>query len=408
MLEMNTADENGETVPLNKVDDLNINESRCKRKKKYIIIGVSVAVAVILVVVLCVCLIIKKRIYNNNITLSVYTDNDDKEISFFSSDFNVDESFIKNENIIMLIDDLKLAFSKSKKLKKGEHKISISFEDIFESCSNMFKDCKDITEINVKMTKECSNADYMFSGCSSLKNLNFLNINTSKTKNMERMFNGCKNLNSLDLHNLDTTYVTNMEEMFNECNSIKEIKFNEKTNYKFQSKRFIPFDTYNVVNMYHIFYGCNSLQSIDVSNFVLYKLKNEIKDLFGDLEQKAYLKEIYNNLTKIKSEENIIKDIDSNIVMEIKVTPKSEYYHHIFGGYFEDSQISESKMILNNNEVRFSNYIDLIYNQENTIVIYLEGNLEDASYMFNECENMKIKFIKILMIQEEKYLINQI
>ena len=84
MLEMNTADENGETVPLNKVDDLNINESRCKRKKKYIIIGVSVAVAVILVVVLCVCLIIKKRIYNNNITLSVYTDNDDKEISFFS------------------------------------------------------------------------------------------------------------------------------------------------------------------------------------------------------------------------------------------------------------------------------------------------------------------------------------
>ena len=160
--------------------------------------------------------------------------------------------------------------------------------------------------------------------------------------------------------------------------------------------------------MYHIFYGCNSLQSIDVSNFVLYKLKNEIKDLFGDLEQKAYLKEIYNNLTKIKSEENIIKDIDSNIVMEIKVTPKSEYYHHIFGGYFEDSQISESKMILNNNEVRFSNYIDLIYNQENTIVIYLEGNLEDASYMFNECENMKIKFIKILMIQEEKYLINQI
>ena len=66
---MNTADENGGIVPLNEVDDLNVNdESRCKRKKMYIIIGVSIALVIILVVVLCVCLIKKsKRIYNNNI-----------------------------------------------------------------------------------------------------------------------------------------------------------------------------------------------------------------------------------------------------------------------------------------------------------------------------------------------------
>ena len=329
---MNTADENGGSVPLNKVDDLNINdESRCKSKKMYIIIGVSIALVIILVVVLCVCLIKKsKRIYNNNITLSVYSDSDDKEISFFSNDFNVDESFIKNENIIMYIDEVKYYFNKSMKLKKGVHKITYSFNDSLKSCKNMFKNCKRITKININLTNDCINTDYMFSGCSSLKNLNFLHINTSKTKNMERMFNGCKNLNSLDLHNLDTTYVTNMEEMFNECNSIKEIKFNEKTNYKFQSKRFIPFDTYNVINMYHIFYGCNSLQSIDVSNFVLYKLQNDITDLFGDLEQNDYLKEVYNNLTKIKSEENIIKDIDSNIVMEINIKPKREGYNQIF------------------------------------------------------------------------------
>ena len=109
----------------------------------------------------------------------------------------------------------------------------------------------------------------------------------------------------------------------------------------------IPFDTYNVVNMYHIFYGCNSLQSIDVSNFVLYKLQNDITDLFGDLEQNDYLKEVYNNLTKIKSEENIIKDVDSNIVMEIKITPVLYKYKGIFGYDFNDKQISESKMIIN-------------------------------------------------------------
>ena len=60
MIEMNTADENGGSVPLNKVDDLNEKASRCKRKKMYIIIGVSVALVV--VVVLCVCLIKKKKL----------------------------------------------------------------------------------------------------------------------------------------------------------------------------------------------------------------------------------------------------------------------------------------------------------------------------------------------------------
>ena len=271
---------------------------------------------------------------------------------------------------------------KQKNLKKGKHKISVSFNDIFESCQNMFKDCKDITEINFNMTNGCNNTDYMFSGCSSLKNLNLLNINTSTVKNMERMFNGCKNLNSLDLHNLNTTYVSNMEEMFNECNSIKEIKINENSNYKIEYGKFIPFDIYNVINMYHIFYGCNSLQSIDISNFVLYKLKNNISDLFGDFKQNSYFKEVYNNLTKIKNEENIIKDIDSNIVMEIRINPSREHYNYLFGSSFIRSQISESQMFVNNIDINFSNLIDLIYNQENTIIIYLEGNLEDASYMF--------------------------
>ena len=119
--------------------------------------------------------------------MSVYSDNDDKEIFFFSNEFYIDKGLIENGNITMLIDDSKYTFSKSKKLKKGEHKISISFDDIFEFLSNMFKNCKDITEINVNMTNEYSDIDYMFSGCSSLKSINFIKINTNKAKNMKRM-----------------------------------------------------------------------------------------------------------------------------------------------------------------------------------------------------------------------------
>ena len=61
MIEMNTTDENGGSVPLNEVEDLITDESRSKRKKMYIIIGVAVALVIILVVVLCVCLIKKKE-----------------------------------------------------------------------------------------------------------------------------------------------------------------------------------------------------------------------------------------------------------------------------------------------------------------------------------------------------------
>ena len=118
MIEMNSVDEEGGGAPLNKIGDINIEKKRCecscikKDVYNYIIIGVTAAFVVTLVVVLCVCLIKKsKRNYNNNITLNVYSDNDDKEISFISNDFSIDESFIKNENITMLIDDAKYSLN---------------------------------------------------------------------------------------------------------------------------------------------------------------------------------------------------------------------------------------------------------------------------------------------------------
>ena len=128
----------------------------------------------------------------------------------------------------------------------------------------------------------------------------------------------------------------------------------------------------------------------------MYKLENKIIDLFGDLEQNIYLKEIYNNLTKIKNEEKIIKDIDSNIIMEIKLIPTFYGNINIFGYNFNDEQISESKMFVDNNtqEMNYSKQISLSFNEEHTIKILLEVKLEDASHMFYSLKNVKIKFYK--------------
>ena len=49
---------------------------------------------------------------------------------------------------------------------------------------------------------------------------------------------------------------------------------------------------------------------------------------------------MYNILKKIKDEEGIIKDIDSNVVMEIKIAPNPLSPTYILGRKFKIEQIS--------------------------------------------------------------------
>ena len=55
----------------------------------------------------------------------------------------------------------------------------------------------------------------MFSGCSSLKDLNISNFITDNVTNMSSMFSRCASLND---------NVFDMSEMFNECFLFKELK----------------------------------------------------------------------------------------------------------------------------------------------------------------------------------------
>ena len=99
---------------------------------------------------------------------------------------------------------------------------------------------------------------------------------------------------------------------------------------------------------------------------------------------------------KIKADENIIKDIDINVIMDIKLytnkdQPKETY---IFGSKFNLNQISNSKMFVDNKEIDLTNYLsNLEDNKEYSIKILLEGNLYNASYMFDHTSDMEIKFL---------------
>ena len=63
---------------------------------------------------------------------------------------------------------------------------------------------------------------YLFSGCSSLKELNLSNFNTKKVTDMAHIFFRCKSLKELNLTNFKTNKNTNMTEMFYGC--LNELK----------------------------------------------------------------------------------------------------------------------------------------------------------------------------------------
>ena len=62
-------------------------------------------------------------------------------------------------------------------------------------------------KIEYLFKKNLSNTNYMFSGCSSLTNLNLSNFNTQNVTNMGYMFYGCSSLTNLNLSNFNTQNV---------------------------------------------------------------------------------------------------------------------------------------------------------------------------------------------------------
>ena len=71
---------------------------------------------------------------------------------------------------------------------------------------------------------------WMFYNCSSLKELNLNNFNTSNVTNMSWMFYDCRSLTELNLNNFNTNNVTDMSYMFWGCSN--ELKKKIKTQYK--------------------------------------------------------------------------------------------------------------------------------------------------------------------------------
>ena len=129
--------------------------------------------------------------------------------------------------------------------------ITINLGTSLTSASNMFKDCKDLTSINLSsFGNSLKKTDGMFQNCVSLESINFGSFATSNVVNMSHMFYNCSSLRSLPFNsNFQTTSVIDMSYMFTNCSSL------ENLNLQF-------FNTGNLKNMSHMFDQCSKLKTL--------------------------------------------------------------------------------------------------------------------------------------------------
>ncbi len=116
----------------------------------------------------------------------------------------------------------------------------------------MFSGCSSLTDLDVSNlnTSEVTNMGFMFARCYSLPDLDVSNFNTSKVTDMSFMFTGCIRLSSLNVSRFDTSNVTNMNDMFYDCSGLHNLDLSN-------------FDASSATDISTIIYGCNGLININ-------------------------------------------------------------------------------------------------------------------------------------------------
>lgn len=150
-------------------------------------------------------------------------------------------------------------------LGKGAHTINMFINSKLSSLSNFFKNCKDITYIDVSKLQNVNLFDLSstFSKCYNLKNIKGLeNLCTRNVKFFNFMFANCYKIKNLNLENFNTENAEYLEGMFSDCRELIEIKGVEN------------FNTTRCVNFNFMFCGCWNLLEINAINFDFSRAKN--------------------------------------------------------------------------------------------------------------------------------------
>ena len=140
-------------------------------------------------------------------------------------------------------------------------------------------------QTKLKSRDNNSQAKYMFEGKSNIQSIIFSkNIDTSNVTNMNFMFSGCSSLVNLDISSLDTSNVTEMRYLFSNCRSLVNLDVR-------------GLNTSSVTDICGMFSSCSSIDILDLSNFDMSNVTNISSMFSGSVSNPM-------NLTEIKGIEN--------------------------------------------------------------------------------------------------------
>ena len=172
--------------------------------------------------------------------------------------FNDKISYIKCVYNVKNYNEIQIINYKGKTASNEEIESKVKIWNGEKAEKLIFKKKFDKLGINVIyfiIEEKLSNMSFMFSKCTSLKEVNFVNVETIQVTKMRAIFYLCEELEYLDLTSFNISNVKDMGWMFDRCYKLKEIKGINK------------FNTSQVTNMKAMFRKCNELEFLDLSNF---------------------------------------------------------------------------------------------------------------------------------------------
>lgn len=211
-----------------------------------------------------------KPIFNKQyIYITINAPNPEEDVYFLGGEYDhinnkYNTSFQGLEHSQLFIDLQRVKYTNFYRFKAaGTHFIIYQFDDCLYNCSYMFSHCTSITNIKFVnfISDKITDMNNMFSFCTSLSSLDLSTFATKNVTKMNEMFYFCEQLSSLNLSNFNTENVTDMESMFYGCTSLSSVNLSS-------------FNTSKVVNMSSMFYECKSLKILDLSSFSGESLKN--------------------------------------------------------------------------------------------------------------------------------------
>jgi surface protein len=209
--------------------------------------------------------------------------------------------------------------------------------------------------------------DNIFYGCHSLLSLpDISKWNTSNIIYMDNIFYGCHSLFSLpDIYKWNTSNVKNMNNIFSRCHSLVSLPDISK------------WDTSNVEFMNNIFSGCHSLISLpDISKWDISNVK-EINNIF--------YKSKFSLTLNVYSKNNIFFEVI------YKNHKSSKNRVRILNRKFISKNSDKSGIILNDFKFELKEYFDEIDKNQYDIIkilLYMNKNIDDVSYLFSGCESL--------------------